>query len=259
MAIIVLFLLLFFKARRVEAAVPVSFSSFPAYLDQRDCVKLCLWHVNAVDDLIAVIGCSPPWVNECFCLPELASSAADFLSNCVASRCTAPRTAPAVTSALSAYQSYCHSNGYFVPTVASIQSYSAYVSQPNCVQQCVWNSAHLPSDDLMPAIGCSAPWDNSCLCNTARLDTAGTFLSTCIASKCSTGVDAPQVTNAISLYGAYCSAAGLPLPIAAVIQTTTTSMSTESRLMGSTTTGVASIMVPPTMTAAGVGEQTSGS
>ncbi len=258
MSVAVVLFLLTFRVLRIEAAVPVSFSSFPAYLDQRDCVKLCLWHVNALDDLIAVIGCSPPWVNECFCLPELASSAADFLSSCVASRCTAPRTAPAITSALSAYNSYCSYNGYSVPTVASIQSYSAYVSQPNCVQQCVWNPAHLPSDDLMPAIGCSAPWDNSCLCNTALAGTAGTFLSTCIASKCSTGVDAPQVTDALSLYDGYCSAAGLPLSIAAVnIQTTSTS--TENRSTGSTTTGMASVVVSPTITAAGVGEQRSGS
>ena len=258
MSAAVALLVLIFRTLRVQAAVPVSFSSFPAYLDQRDCVKLCLWHVNALDDLIAVIGCSPPWVNECFCLPELASSAADFLSNCVASRCTAPKTAPAVTSALSAYNNYCSSNGYYVPTVASIQSYSAYVSQPDCVQKCVWDPAHLPSADLMPAIGCSAPWDNSCLCNTALVGTAGTFLSTCIASKCSTGVDAPQVTDALSLYDAYCSAAGLPLSIAAV-NAQITSMSTETRLTGSTATGMASVVVPPTITAAGVGEQRSGS
>jgi hypothetical protein len=245
MSVAIILLVLASGALQANAAVPVSFSSYPAYLEQRDCAKLCLWHVSALDDLIAVIGCSPPWVNECFCLPELASSAADFLSGCVASRCTSPRTAQVVTSAVSAYNNYCSSNGFSIPTIASIQSYSAYVSQPNCIQQCLWNSAHLSSDDLMPAIGCDAPWDNACLCNTALVSTARAFLSTCIASKCSTSVDAPQVTNALSVYGAYCSAAGLPLAIPTV-PARTTGESTRSRTTGSTIAGPTDTSTAPT-------------
>lgn len=246
MSVAVLLLVLASRALHVaNAAVPVSFSSYPAYLEQRDCAKLCLWHVSALDDLIAAIGCSPPWVNECFCLPELARSAADFLSDCVASRCTSPRTAQAVTSAVSAYNNYCSSNGFSIPTIASIQSYSAYFSQPNCVQRCLWNSAHLSSDDLMPAIGCDAPWDNSCLCNTTLVSTAGAFLSTCVASKCSTSVDAPQVISALSVYGAYCSAAGLPIPVVTV-PAQTTGESTMPRSTGNTVAGPTGVTSTPT-------------
>ncbi|KAK4156176.1 hypothetical protein C8A00DRAFT_12857 [Chaetomidium leptoderma] len=237
--------LLSFRALHVQAAVSVSFSSYSAYVEQRDCVKLCLWHVSALDDLIAMIGCSPPWVNECFCNAELASSASDFLSACVASRCAAPKTAPAVTSALSAYNDYCSANGFSIPTIASIQSYSAFVSLSSCAQQCVWNSAHSSSADLMPAIGCQVPWDNACLCNSAVASTAGAFLSACVASRCSADTDAPQVTEAISVHGAYCSAAGLPIPMA-VVTTQGTSTESQSREVASTR--------PPTVTAAASGQ-----
>ncbi|KAK4132044.1 hypothetical protein BT67DRAFT_444165 [Trichocladium antarcticum] len=207
-----------------EAAVPVSFSSYPSYLEQLKCVKVCLWEVGSLDDLIAGIGCSPPWVNECFCNPELARSAAGFLATCVASRCTIATTAPAITSAQSAYNKYCSDNDFSIPALASIKSYSAYLSQPDCVQKCLWDSpeaAGLPDHDgdLMPAVGCHAPLDNACLCNATLAGTASSFLSGCVASRCATTVEAP-VTAALSVHRAYCSSAGLPLP--AVVETTST-------------------------------------
>jgi hypothetical protein len=233
-------------AAATTAITTVSFLSYPAYLEQVECVKLCLWHVSALDDLIAVIGCSPPWVNECFCKAELASSASSFLSGCVASRCTAPSTAPAVTSALLAYNEYCSTNGLPIPVVASIQSYSAYVSQSSCVQDCVWSPSS--SDDLMPGMGCGPPWDNECLCNADLASTAGAFLSTCVASKCSVEADAPQVTAAIGLHGSYCSAAGLPIPLAlATAQTTSTELSQST---GGPTTGPTSEHLPAETAAA---------
>ena len=158
-AVIAAFLLALHVLHVAAAATvtTVSFLSYPAYLEQVECVKLCLWQVRTLDDLIAAIGCSPPWVNECFCKAELASSASSFLSGCVASRCTAPSTAPAVTSALAAYNEYCSANGLPIPVVASIQSHSAYVSQSSCVQDCVWSPSHSSVDDLMPGMGCGPP------------------------------------------------------------------------------------------------------
>ncbi|KAL2137259.1 hypothetical protein VTI74DRAFT_4990 [Chaetomium olivicolor] len=209
----------------VEALSSVSINSYDSYGRQIDCVKTCLWQVGTLDDLIAAIGCSKPWYNECFCNPELASKASDFITDCVASQCTTLRTAPAITSAQSAYNDYCSANGFSIPTVASIRSYSAYASQPYCVQQCLWNPGQAASDHLMPAMGCHAPWENSCLCNTASVSAAAAFLSSCITRGCSTDTKAPQVTAALSVHGAYCSAAGLPLPIAAVTTPTTDTMS----------------------------------
>jgi hypothetical protein len=252
MLVVIAAFLLALHAPHVAAATTVvttvSFLSYPAYLEQVECVKLCLWHVSAVDDLIVQIGCSSPWVNECFCKAELASSASSFLSGCVASRCTAPSTAPAVTSALSAYNEYCSTNGLPIPVVASIQSYPAYVSQSSCVQECVWSPSRSSFDDLMPGMGCGPPWDNACLCNADLASTAGAFLSTCVASKCSVGDDAPQVTAAIGLHGSYCSAAGLPIPLAlATAQTTSTELSQST---GGPTTGPTSGHLPTETAAA---------
>jgi hypothetical protein len=236
----------------VEAAIPVSFSSYPSYLEQQKCVKVCLWEVGTLDDLIAKIGCSPPWVNECLCNPDLARRAANFVSDCVASRCTTPRTAPAVTSALSAYNGYCSDNGFSIPTLASINSDSAYVSQPSCVQKCLWNLAESPDDHLMPAIGCHAPWENACLCNATLASTASAFLSTCVASRCVTAVDAPPVTAALGVHEAYCSSAGLPLP---AVVTTSTESSTESKSHVSTTSATSGSQSSEPTAVAGVTQQ----
>ncbi|KAK3300578.1 uncharacterized protein B0H64DRAFT_437737 [Chaetomium fimeti] len=266
-----LVLFLPFLALHVLADVPVSFLSYPAYIEQRECIKLCLWHVGAVDDLIPAIGCSPPWVNECFCNTELAISANDFLSGCVASRCTVPKTAPAVTSALSAYNNYCSANGFSIPTVASIQSYTGYVVQPTCVQECVWSpAASSSSGDLMAAIGCGPPWDNSCLCDAGIVDAAAAFLSTCVASSCSTAPDAMEATAAMNIHNDYCSAAGLPIPIAVTATTQVARTTVASAATTSTATAVSNtsnrgyqiatttptISFPPSMTT-GVNEQNS--
>jgi hypothetical protein len=218
-------LFLAFGALPIHAA-SVSIISYDPYNGQTECAKRCLWHAGALDDLIAAIGCSTPWTNECFCQPDLASSASEFLSGCVANQCTTPKTGQAVTRAVSVYNNYCSANGFSIPTAASIKSYSAYASQPDCVQQCLWHVGAL--DDLMPAIGCDAPWDNSCLCNSALATSAAAFLSTCVASRCSTGTDAPPVTDAISVHVAYCSSAGLPIPVAVAATTTTRATSTGS-------------------------------
>jgi hypothetical protein len=195
-----------------NAAAPVSVSSYGPYIDQRDCVKQCLWHTSATDDLIVAVGCSSPWVNECYCQSEQANTASSFLSSCVASRCSTPSTSPIITSALVVYDDYCSSVGFPIPTVASLLAYPAYQSQPDCVQLCLWHPGQIV-DDLMPAIGCGQPWDNECLCSASLATKASVFLSTCVASRCSAGTDAPQVTSALSVYDEYCSDAGLALPV----------------------------------------------
>ncbi|KAK4193236.1 hypothetical protein QBC35DRAFT_99963 [Podospora australis] len=212
-----------------QAQVPVSISSYAPYLNQRACVKDCLWRAGTTEDLIGAIGCSDPWVNECFCHSEAASSASSFVSSCVADKCNTAKTGnvPIITSALSVYNGYCSTNGFSIPTVASIKSFDGYLKQTECVQLCLWHSGQI-EDDLMPNMGCGAPWDNSCLCDASRVaDKGKAFLSTCVASRCATGSDGPVVTSALSVLGVYCSSAGLPVTaLAFATSTTFTSLTT---------------------------------
>lgn len=195
----------------------VSISRYSAYLNQVGCVKDCVWLDATLDDLIAKVGCSSPWVNGCFCRPEAASSAASFLSSCVSSRCsTLESTSLAVTSAVLVYNGYCSDNGYSIPTVASIKSYSAYESQPGCVKRCLWSpdqSSNVNSNNFAAAVDCQAfPWENACVCSSAKADSARAFLTTCVASNCGVATDASQVTAAVSVHADYCSSAGIALP-----------------------------------------------
>ncbi|KAK3393521.1 hypothetical protein B0H63DRAFT_458409 [Podospora didyma] len=234
MRALLFFILLHTLLARKSAAGSVSIASYSGFSGRRACVKDCLWHqqdaasdatltATAAADLIAAIGCSPPWVDACYCLPEQASTASSFLSSCVANRCDA-KTIAAVTSAIELYRGYCSAVGSPIPVVASITAFAAYRSQPDCVQLCLWH-AQQTVDDLMPAMGCGDPWANDCLCDVSRLGTATTFLSTCVASRCVAPVTAPEVTSAVSVYGAYCSSAGLPLSLAAVAGSSSSSSS----------------------------------
>lgn len=207
------------------AAIPVSISSYSPYLEQRACVKNCVW-AEGSGDLVSRIGCSSPRVNECYCHFEFASTASSFLSSCVARGCTTTNIAPIVTSACSVYNAYCAANNLPIPTVASIKSYSEYLSQPTCVRDCLWHAGQ-DTDDLMPNMGCRAPWDNGCLCNVTLANTASVFISTCVASRCGASTDGPQVTSALSVHEDYCSSAGLPLHVlAAGTDATTGSIAT---------------------------------
>ncbi|KAK4174535.1 hypothetical protein QBC36DRAFT_38426 [Triangularia setosa] len=223
------------------ADVPIAISTFPLFLEQRDCVKLCLWHTATGETgyLAAAIGCSKPWVNECFCQRELASKASSFISTCVASRCGSPKEdAPsngAVTRALGVYNTYCAENGLPIPTVASIKSFDGYLAMPECARLCLWHAGQ-SEDDLMPNMGCGEPWDNGCLCdrenNEERVSRGKGFVTGCVASRCGTRqAQDGIVSEALGVWGTYCGSAGLSL--AAI------------------TEGATSILVPTTGTTAG--------
>jgi len=217
----------------VQAAVPVSVKSYSAYLEQPECVKNCLWQGGAADDLVWYVGCSEPFVNECYCRPEQAGTASRFLSECATASCG--QAGPALTSAISVYRGYCSGAGFSIPTVATIISMPAFQSQIDCVQMCIWHAGQTV-DDLMPAMSCGEPWDNDCLCDAARMKTVGNdFLSTCVASRCSTATTAPLVTSALSVHSAYCSSAGLPLPAPAVSATSSATKTASSTATGSGT------------------------
>ena len=86
----------------------VSILSTDPYEAQRKCVQFCLWHPGATDDLMPYIGCTSPWLNECLCRSDLASSASYFLTSCVNKGCSsAPQD---VSRAVSVYDEYCTRN-----------------------------------------------------------------------------------------------------------------------------------------------------
>ncbi|KAK4658807.1 hypothetical protein QC762_104800 [Podospora pseudocomata] len=196
----------------------ITIKSFSLFLQQRQCVQLCLWQpVTSSRDVAVAIGCAEPWVNECFCQRELAGKASTFISNCVASRCGSPQEiAPSsgpVASGLSVYNSYCQENGLPIPTVASIWSFDAYSALPQCGRLCFWR-ANRDTYDLMPQMGCGEPWDNGCLCdrenNEERITRGKAFMTECIASRCGTSQDG-ILTEALRAWGDYCGSAGLSL------------------------------------------------
>ncbi|KAK4200222.1 hypothetical protein QBC40DRAFT_327095 [Triangularia verruculosa] len=222
------------------ADVPISVESFPPFLEQRDCVKLCLWHTSASDDLVVAIGCSKPWVNECLCQRELASKASSFVSKCVASRCGSPKEADgsggAITRALGVYNDYCATNGMSIPTVASIKSFNGYLALPECARLCLWHAGQV-EDDLMPNMGCGEPWDNGCMCdrqnNESRVSRGKDFVTGCVASRCGTRqAQDGLVTEALGVWGSYCGSAGSSLAAITEGATTVASFTTTGFTIG---------------------------
>ncbi|KAK3355408.1 hypothetical protein B0H65DRAFT_451904 [Neurospora tetraspora] len=116
-----------------NADVPVSIFSYTPYLQQRECVKDCIWHSGfTAKDLIVALGCSGPWVNECYCSGndnyEHASTASSFLQSCVADSCRTPSTDMLVTSAFGVYNEYCAEAGMAIPLVVASTTGSGEVT-----------------------------------------------------------------------------------------------------------------------------------
>ena len=85
--------------------------------------------------------------------------------------------------------------------VVTIKNTPSYQAQRACVQNCLWHSGS--TDDLLPAIGCTAPWLEVCMCRVDLASSASSFLASCVNKACNT---APvDVANAVSLYNSYCS------------------------------------------------------
>ncbi|KAK3395465.1 hypothetical protein B0T20DRAFT_35548 [Sordaria brevicollis] len=107
-----------------NAEVPISIFSYTPYLQQRECVKDCIWHSGSTaTDLIIALGCSGPWVNECYCSGddnyEHARTASSFLRGCVADSCRTPPSNTLVTSAFGVYNDYCAEAGMDIPLVVA--------------------------------------------------------------------------------------------------------------------------------------------
>ena len=109
-------------ATSANADVLVSIFSYTPYLQQRECVKDCIWHSGSTArDLIVALGCSGPWVNECYCNGdyEQASTASSFLESCVVKSCPTSSRDALVTSALGVYNEYCAGAGMAIPLVVA--------------------------------------------------------------------------------------------------------------------------------------------
>jgi len=91
---------------RVYSQTSNSVASDSGYLQQRGCVKSCLWGDIANGDLSINLGCTAPWVNECYCRADQAPVASSFLSKCVSSVCLGSASVD-VSLALSVYDQYC--------------------------------------------------------------------------------------------------------------------------------------------------------
>ncbi|KAF2467691.1 uncharacterized protein BDR25DRAFT_266686 [Lindgomyces ingoldianus] len=79
-----------------------------AYNEQRGCIKSCLWGSPPNGDLSVQLGCSSPWVNECYCRADAPPRASKILSACISTACT-DVVSPTidVSSAISVYNGYC--------------------------------------------------------------------------------------------------------------------------------------------------------
>lgn len=84
----------------------VSIASVQPYLDQRYCVRDCLWS-GFDNNLESFLGCPDPYANNCYCRDDLASSASSYITTCVNGGCSS--NTPDVVRAMSVYNGYCSS------------------------------------------------------------------------------------------------------------------------------------------------------
>ncbi|ORY60976.1 uncharacterized protein BCR38DRAFT_412078 [Pseudomassariella vexata] len=233
----------------IQAANTVTITADTQYNSQRDCVKQCLGSGEATGDFLPALGCTSPYLNTCFCRSSNANLASSFLSTCIATQCketVATSPAPALSRALSLYNTYCASAGFPIPTVASLVRHSAYLDQPSCVQLCLWHPNQV-TDDLMPNMGCGEPWVNGCLCSTGLATKASSFLSACVASRCGKPTTGPDVGAAVGAFDGYCgnvrreegTATGMDAEAESITGTTATSPGQGSTVVA-TETGIAS-------------------
>ncbi len=110
----------------VSAQTANSIAGSNPYNQQRACIKACLWGFPAGGDLSIQLGCSAPWVNECYCRADLKPAASSILSKCVYSQCGQSATVD-VSLALSVYDGYCTTA---LPGIAAVSA-TTTLADPN--------------------------------------------------------------------------------------------------------------------------------
>ena len=96
-----------FQLQKSYARVTVTIDELDAYSEQVSCVQACLFDDILSDKLNGYLGCTYPWVEECYCRPSFAPVASSFLTSCVVKSCTASLDNP--QRAVSVYDQYCAS------------------------------------------------------------------------------------------------------------------------------------------------------
>jgi hypothetical protein len=79
----------------------------PAYIQQRDCVKLCFFCMTSCPTVWGAVGCAEALIDDCVCRNDLWSIASSFFTTCISTRCGTTVTND-LASALSLYNGYCH-------------------------------------------------------------------------------------------------------------------------------------------------------
>ncbi|KAH8810876.1 hypothetical protein F5884DRAFT_897410 [Xylogone sp. PMI_703] len=143
-SVLLLFLLLLHQA----SCATVTLTDLPAYQSQRPCAIDCFYYgfssKGGPDGIAENIGCNvDPIMNECLCRPDLQAQADAYLSNCVRSKCD--QNSLDVNSAVTIYDDYCTSAGYYRVTDAPATSTSGTQASPTTVTVTVMQTVSVSS------------------------------------------------------------------------------------------------------------------
>jgi hypothetical protein len=98
----------FYSCILAQSTATNSIFSYPDYNLQRDCVKVFLWGSPSGGALSINLGCSAPWLNNCFCRADLAPAASSFLTKCATFECPGGEEATVdIAAGVSVYNKYC--------------------------------------------------------------------------------------------------------------------------------------------------------
>lgn len=86
----------------------------------------------------------------------------------------------------------------------SIWDQTEFLVQPVCAMYCLENNNY-GTLGLVNYFGCISPFYNQCYCNPDRASSATSYISSCVASRC-TG--AALASTAVAVFSSYCSSAG---------------------------------------------------
>lgn len=95
-----------FQLQKLYAAKTVTITDIDAFSEQVSCVQQCLYGSSG-DKLNKYLGCTYPYVEECYCRPSFESVASSFLTSCVVKSCTI--SVDNAQRAVSVYNHYCAS------------------------------------------------------------------------------------------------------------------------------------------------------
>lgn len=105
-SLVYFFLCLYFPL--ASASNSISITGQSQYNELRGCAKNCLWGFPVKGDLPTRLGCTSPYLDQCFCRADAPARASSILSDCVTSACTDIKTPTVdVSSAIAVYDGYC--------------------------------------------------------------------------------------------------------------------------------------------------------